>query len=563
MDPPDQKPGRAKVTWLSNLVAGLFLLIFAALTAWSVATPWIFNKNNELWLRNNIITLWVCNGFFIVALLHINISVCGAIGNIWRYGSADSTDYYQIYLDTPGPKKEWNAVQHIVILPNYMEPTDMVLRTLANIAACSPNGFARAQIYVVLAIEEREGDAGAARAEALRQQFDSQFAKVLVSVHPSDIEGETAGKGSNFVHALRVVASLITDPSSCIIHVADSDSMYHQRYFTAVNADFCIRQDDAVCYQPMVIQGCLNIWSVPAFSRLSSISATVDLIDPPLPHSTFSYPYSRLQRIGKGDASLAQDADVMCEDFHLFLNGILEDPTLDIKFIPLPLMNYAVGNSKPSYWDNQVDKFNQAKRWMFGLAAETCYILDSLLVSRSNWSLRSCRVTLSLLAMCFINISVGILVPAGGIITIRAYFPLTEGDRESAYFMQAILESNAALVYRICTFWLFGSFFVTVASLTTLYGAIDAELYRVKNIEGNQPEYVPRKTSTAFIFFLRLIVELALLMLVTNLIFMLLPLTWSFFMLMLTDHRYMSFVVTPKTLLSARQSIVRENPQDL
>ena len=82
----------------------------------------------------------------------------------------------------------------------------MMRLMLTNLAECAPDGMARGQLHVVLAIEAREGPDAVARADRLRNEFESKFAGILVTVHPADTIGETAGKASNFAHALKEAA---------------------------------------------------------------------------------------------------------------------------------------------------------------------------------------------------------------------------------------------------------------------------------------------------------------------------------------------------------------------
>lgn len=552
--PPEQEPGRASVTWISTFYAVLFFLVFFAMTIWTLTAPWIFTGDGELWAKNNIAVLWACTGFFIWALLEMTALNVNAVAWIYGYRTAVSTDYHAQHLDNQNRKKDWDSVQHIVIIPNFKEPVDVMRLMLTNLAECAPDGMARGQLHVVLAIEAREGPDAVARADRLRNEFESKFAGILVTVHPADTIGETAGKASNFAHALKEAAVIVRDPSSCLVHCSDADSLYHPSYMAAVTADFCAREDDAVCYQPAVMQGSFNIWTVPIFSRLSSMSTTLEVMNACLPHSTYTYPYSRLASIGEGDASHAQDADVMCEDFHLWLKSVCHDSSMELKTFAIPVSNFAVGDTHPSYIDNLGDKYEQAKRLMFGCAAETCYILDALSVSRKNNSVKSWLQAKRLVTLTFLPFMLGVLVPGAGILSIVAGYRQSMCVADPVHCDESItqvVESTAAFTYMVCSVILFVTLFVVVFILTTCYHLIDTELHRVKTLAmpiADRTPYTPRSCCDGFIMFMRLLVEYGTMSLVTNLIFMLIPLVRAFIVLMVYDHRAMTYVVAKKSL---------------
>ena len=75
-----------------------------------------------------------------------------------------------------------------MIIPNFKEPVDVMRLMLTNLAECAPDGMARGQLHVVLAIEAREGPDAVARADRLRNEFESKFAAKLKG---------SIGEGSN------------------------------------------------------------------------------------------------------------------------------------------------------------------------------------------------------------------------------------------------------------------------------------------------------------------------------------------------------------------------------
>jgi hypothetical protein len=91
------------------------------------------------------------------------------------------------------------AVHHVVVLPNFNEPQDILSRTLQSL---SVQEGARHYISVVLGMEEREPEARD-KAEALLAQYKGKFYCLMATFHPSNLPGEAPGKGMNETWAAR------------------------------------------------------------------------------------------------------------------------------------------------------------------------------------------------------------------------------------------------------------------------------------------------------------------------------------------------------------------------
>ncbi len=82
----------------------------------------------------------------------------------------------------------FNKVHHLVVIPNFDEPQDVLSRTLQSLAA---QEGARHNITVVLGMEEREPNAGA-KATTLLAMHKGSFFSILATFHPADLPGEAA-----------------------------------------------------------------------------------------------------------------------------------------------------------------------------------------------------------------------------------------------------------------------------------------------------------------------------------------------------------------------------------
>jgi hypothetical protein len=92
-----------------------------------------------------------------------------------------------------------DRVIHAIVVPNYKEEVDTLRETL-EVLASHPQARATYDIY--LGMEQREHNAEL-KAMNLIQEFVKKFRSIDFTMHPSDIPGESPGKGSNMAWAAR------------------------------------------------------------------------------------------------------------------------------------------------------------------------------------------------------------------------------------------------------------------------------------------------------------------------------------------------------------------------
>lgn len=154
---------------------------------------------------------------------------------MWRMIRSFNTPYWQ-ELD---PKLR-EKVQHIVVMPTYKEPIELLLETISSVA----NQTVASSIVMVVGMEEKTPDQDEKKRKII-QRFGESFKALIFSVHPTGVPGEITGACSNRNHAAReavkfmVEHSLIpVDESSgeidvdfTTVTVCDSDTTFFFRYF--------------------------------------------------------------------------------------------------------------------------------------------------------------------------------------------------------------------------------------------------------------------------------------------------------------------------------------------
>ncbi|CEI96079.1 hypothetical protein RMCBS344292_10249 [Rhizopus microsporus] len=132
---------------------------------------------------------------------------------------------------------------HAFIIPNYYEPEDLLKDTIERIAMHSQ---AHTHYALILAMEQSE-PGWEAKASRLEAHFSNRFAQIIITGHPTNIPGESRGKGSNVAYAARhgclELVNKGIDRKRVIITVTDSDAVIPELYIREVE-DALNKTDD-------------------------------------------------------------------------------------------------------------------------------------------------------------------------------------------------------------------------------------------------------------------------------------------------------------------------------
>jgi hypothetical protein len=271
---------------------------------------------------------------------------------------------------------ETATVHHIVVIPNFEEPIEVLARALAALAAQHDAGRC---ISVVLAMEARENDAQA-KARSLENRFADRFAHFLTTFHPADRPGEVAGKGSNQAWAARqaekeLLPRLTVPLEQVTLTSCDADSVFHPRYFARLAQLFASDQERhrRFWYAPVLYHN--NLWRIPGLTRVFAIFSGAirlgELVSPlsrAMPISTYTLSFKLARDAGYWDPM------VISEDWHMYLRCLFAaGGHVSLKPIFLPTSSDAVEGD--TLRQTLVNTYRQQLRHAWG-AEDAGYVLQ-------------------------------------------------------------------------------------------------------------------------------------------------------------------------------------------
>jgi len=275
-------------------------------------------------------------------------------------------------------------VRHVVIVPTYKEPSEILHRTLDALAA---QHRADERLIVVLGMEERESNARA-KADAIIDSYAGRFLHMMATIHPGNIAGEEPGKSSNEAWAGRQARAALDvlgiDSALTTITSCDADSVLHRSYYSAVAASFAEEERRHLSFWQAPIFFYNNIWQVPApvrFTTWMQHAAQLSELAIPgfdsLPISTYTLSMDLCERCGYWDPA------VIPEDWHSYLNCLFETgDEIAVHSVFLPTFGDATDGDGMA--DAVKNRFEQLKRHSWG-AEDVGYIWGQLAERKNAW----------------------------------------------------------------------------------------------------------------------------------------------------------------------------------
>jgi len=312
--------------------------------------------------------------YFIIAFALYWVLKTAFLSYHLRYNWKRLRHHMQLDWATLIERFTFDHMYHVVILPFYKEPEEVLNATLSSVAAVN---YDKKSLIIVLAAEERAGQEALDLAEKMKEKWSKEFGFFLVSVHPKDLPGEMAGKGSNAAYAAEEVRTKVLDPhgilyNHTIVSIFDIDTVLYKEYFNCLIWHFMTAENPLKSsFQPVPIFN-NNMWEAPALARVVAMSSTFwEMVQQERPErmATFSshaVSFQALYEVGYWQKNMVS------EDSRIYWNLLLAN---DGKYDVVPL-SYPVSmdaNAAPTLWRTVIQIYKQHRRWTYGVE-NFCYI---------------------------------------------------------------------------------------------------------------------------------------------------------------------------------------------
>jgi hypothetical protein len=334
-------------------------LFFPTLTAWLIVLFCLY---------------WLYNGWRLTA---------SAVIGYFRLRAAERRDWAAEVALLPGFERLW----HLVIIPTYKEPVEVVAETLERLARQT---FPRERLAIVLAFEARDRGAGE-RWQALNAAFAGRFAHLWSTFHP-DIAGEVKGKSSNEAWAARWAAEMLcgklgVPAAEAVVTTCDADSHFHPNHLSALSHFFLSDPDRHFkIFQPAILFYS-NLWRLPLPFRAHTAVQSVGHLARLVPRyklvnqSTYSLSLQSCREIG------FWDPDVIPEDSHMFFKMFFHFGGR-VRVEPIYLPIWADAAEGRGFWRGYRALYEQEKRWSWGVS-DVPYVIEGFFRARHiSWRRR-------------------------------------------------------------------------------------------------------------------------------------------------------------------------------
>ena len=261
----------------------------------------------------------------------------------------------------------WRPVTHLIFLPTYHEPIEVLRSTFAGLRA---SAYPREKFIVVLAGEERGGrEEFLQRATEIQREYGRDM-DILATVHPADLPDEVPGKGSNLHYAGQQAVAHIDrlgiPHEDVIVSAFDVDTFVLPQYFACLTWTFLSHPDRLrTSYQPVALYN-NNMWESPSFMRVAAFGTTFWLLTELMrPDRLFTFSSHSMSLPALLDVGF-WEKDIVTEDSRIFLQCFIRyqgNYTVTPLFIPVSM--YTAKGA--TLWGSIVNLYKQQRRWAWGV----------------------------------------------------------------------------------------------------------------------------------------------------------------------------------------------------
>lgn len=273
----------------------------------------------------------------------------------------------------PADYPKVSSIYNAVIIATYNETIETLRPT---IHAVINTTFPNEKIILVIAYEERGGEAIKNTVEILKKEFSDKFFHFQLVMHPKDLPNEVPGKGGNITYAGKYLAKWVEEKGihedDVIITTLDSDNRPHKEYFSYVTYEY-VRNPYRLhlSFQPISLF-LNNIWDAPAPMRVIATGNSFwNIISSMRPHMLRNFA-SHSQGLAALKGMDFWSVRTIVEDGHQFWRSFFFFEG-KYRVIPIYVPIYQDAVLSKTYRHTIVAQFKQVRRWAYG-ASDIPYV---------------------------------------------------------------------------------------------------------------------------------------------------------------------------------------------
>src|SRR3989344_679096 len=211
---------------------------------------------------------------WVMRILYLIINEVVSWANFKKEVKIDWWQKVQAYQE-----KDWRDYYHLIFLPTYKEPFEVIDKTCEAIAS---SHYDLRKLIIVLAGEGRDEADFLSIASRIHKKYADRFFKFLITVHPVDLPDEVPGKGSNLYYAGHQAQKFINETGlpydNIIVSTFDIDTRPHPQYFAILAYKYLTHPTPTrVSYQPLALYY-NNIWDSDPLTRVVANSTSFWLL---------------------------------------------------------------------------------------------------------------------------------------------------------------------------------------------------------------------------------------------------------------------------------------------
>ena len=262
----------------------------------------------------------------------------------------------------------YEDIYHVILFPFVNESVELLRASLNGILN---SNYRKDRVVILLAAEERAGEAAQTTAKCLQNEFTRYFKAFLVSTHPDGLPGEIRGKSANASYAAEQALKpyLLQEGiafENVIISNLDSDTNIHGDYLARVSYEWLLAKNPhRRSYQPITLFN-NNMWDSPALVRVIAVANSFwQFMESSRPDrlrtfSSHSMSFKTLVEVGYWKKDVVNEDSCIFWQCYFYFDGKYYTQPI---FIPVS-MDTCLADT---YKQTLINQYKQKRRWAYNV----------------------------------------------------------------------------------------------------------------------------------------------------------------------------------------------------